>query len=146
MKDVGSKIKHGQTETSKEPELPFKFDIKEPELPPKLDIRPGYEQNDPVVYAAKITLGKRKPRNGPIDSRMRGLITYMVLSVWVMWVIFGAIRLTLTGDSTMLLAAPALLLVPLVAVLKYYFSEKHRTSRKQIRRSPKLLSRNKRVR
>ncbi|SRR6266567_3267457 len=146
MKDVGSKTAHGQTGISKEPELPFKSDMREPELPPRLEIRPGYEQNDSAVYTARISLGKRIPRNGPREPRMRGLITYVVLSVWVMWVIFGAIRLTLTGDSTMLLAAPALLLVPLAPVLRYYFSEKHRIPRKQIKRSQKLSSRNKRVR
>jgi hypothetical protein len=137
MKDVGSKTAHEHTGVAKEPVLPFKSDIRKPGLPPRLDIRPGDEQNDLVAYTAKITLGKRIPRNGPRKPHMRDRITWVILLVWVMWVVFGAIRLTLTGDSTMLLASPVLLLVPLVAVLRYYFSKKRRNPRRKAKYSQK---------
>ncbi len=113
MEDVSTKAAHEQAGISEEPVLP-----------PKLDIQQGYEEESEVAYTARIKLGRRIPHDGPEDPRMRVQITYVVLLVWVMWVVFGFIRLSLTGDKTMLLAAPILILVPLSVVLKYYFGRK----------------------
>jgi hypothetical protein len=115
MKDVGTKAAHEQPGLSKEPVLPT-----------RPDIQSANSGDVEVAYTGKITLGRSIPRDGPEEPRMRMLIAYVVLFVWALWVIFGLVRLSLTGDSTMLLAAPALLLVPLIIVLKYYFSVKRR--------------------
>jgi hypothetical protein len=124
MKDVSTKTAHEQPGT-----------LKEPVLPPRLDIRQADNQEGEVDYAAKISLRKQIPNNGPERPRMRVRIAYVVLFVWVGWGFFGAIRLALTGDSTMLVVASALMLVPLSIVLKYYFRDEQPGPMKKAKRS-----------
>ncbi len=79
--------------------------------------------DDRVQEGGAIDLGKPlDPLERLEKSRMRRHITYSMLSLSIIWVLLGLIHFLLTGNS-FLLATSSPMSIPVLIIIKYYFSK-----------------------
>jgi hypothetical protein len=77
------------------------------------------DEDENVVNAGEIEEWERLQIE---KSKARPYITGIVISLWVICIIVGLIRWDISGDISLLISSPVLLIFPLRNVLKFYFT------------------------
>lgn len=72
-----------------------------------------------VVHAGNVEVWKRLSFNE--KAKARPFITSIVLLLWVICTVAGVMRWVGVGDITLLAISPALIIVPVGVVLKFYY-------------------------
>jgi hypothetical protein len=82
---------------------------------------PSIEDKDNVLDFGLVETWKR-----PVISertKLRPYITSIVMGLWVAGTAIGLVRFLMVGDISILIYSPVVLMVPLKAILDFYFKE-----------------------
>ena len=77
------------------------------------------DEDTNIVNAGEIETWERLQVE---KAKIRPYITGIVISLWAICTIVGLIRWDTTGDISLLIGSPVLLIFPLRNVLKFYFT------------------------